>query len=202
MSIFLCVHTVFPYFQISHSAYVDSPLGPDAFHEYESLLLQDYEELVKKTEKKALHSHQQNEIRQSAESDHQAKLVSDDDSWSQLASGEEYDTKFEASTARGRDDDSINLTEAEDGSTRLLVSVNHFPMVLCPISPRVFVLPSEGTVAEACLSNDHEDSLSPGLPSICTGLPSDGEDFPPGATLSAHFLYHLAAKVVPCQGKL
>ncbi|XP_008781469.2 sec1 family domain-containing protein MIP3 [Phoenix dactylifera] len=183
--------------EISHSAYVDSPLGPDAFREYESLLLQDYEELVKKTGKKGLHSHQQNEIRQSTKSDHQEKLVSDDDSFSQLASTEGYDTKFEASTARRHicDDDSINCTEAEDGSTRLRVTVDHFPMVLCPISPRVFVLPSEGTVAEACLSNDHEDSLSPGLPSICTGLPSDGEDFPPGATLSAHFLYHLAAKM-------
>lgn len=183
--------------EISHSAYVDSPLGPDAFHEYETLLLLDYEELVKKSGEKGLQSRQQNEIRPTAERDHQEKLVSADDSWSQLASSEEYDTKVEASAARGDicDDDSIKCTEAEDNSARLIVSVDHFPMVLCPLSSRIFVLPSEGTIAEACLSNDHEDSLSPGLPSICTGRSSDGEDIPPGGTLTAHFLHHLAAQM-------
>ncbi|KAH9318895.1 hypothetical protein KI387_020664, partial [Taxus chinensis] len=33
----------------AHSACVDAPLGPDAFQEYESLLLQDYHELVLKS---------------------------------------------------------------------------------------------------------------------------------------------------------
>ncbi|RZB75621.1 Sec1 family domain-containing protein MIP3 isoform B [Glycine soja] len=68
-------------------------------------------------------------------------------------------------------------------------------MILCPISPRVFVLPSEGLVAEAYLSAEHEDSISPGLPPLSTGLLSDADDVPPGATLTAHFLYHLAAKM-------
>ncbi|CAN6469071.1 unnamed protein product [Victoria cruziana] len=77
----------------------------------------------------------------------------------------------------------------------LVVSVQHFPMILCPLSPHIFVLPSEGAVAEACLSIRHQDSLSPGLPPICSGLPSDGEETPPGATLTAHLLYHLAAKM-------
>ncbi|PNX93714.1 hypothetical protein L195_g016871 [Trifolium pratense] len=31
---------------MSHSVFPDSPLGPDAYHEYESLLVQDYEELI------------------------------------------------------------------------------------------------------------------------------------------------------------
>lgn len=74
--------------------------------------------------------------------------------------------------------------------------MHHFPLILCPLSPRVFVLPSEGSVAEACLSVEHEDSLSPGLPSMTTGLFSDGDDVPSGATLTAHFIYHLAAKVI------
>jgi hypothetical protein len=68
-------------------------------------------------------------------------------------------------------------------------------MILCPFSPKVFVLPSEGSVSEAYLSAKHDDSLSPGLPPISTGAPPDGDDVPPGALLTAHFLYHLAAKV-------
>ncbi|KAG4128129.1 hypothetical protein ERO13_D09G003000v2 [Gossypium hirsutum] len=76
-----------------------------------------------------------------------------------------------------------------------IVSVHHFPMILSPISPRVFVLPSEGSIAEACLSSEHEDSISAGLPSLSTGLPSDVDEVPPAATLTAHFLYHLAAKM-------
>lgn len=181
--------------EIAHSAYVDSPLGPDAFREYTSLLLQDYGELVIKCEKKG--SYQHNEIKLSAEGDHLEKLVSDNNGWSQMASSVNDDFNVEdSSTGKLFDDgDSISCLKAEDRSKRLLVSVHHFPMIMCPLSPRVFVLPSEGTVAEACLSNDNEDSLSPGLPSICTGLPSDGEDIPPGVTLTAHFLYHLATKM-------
>jgi hypothetical protein len=36
--------------QIGHSSYVDSPLEPDAFREYETLLIQDHDELLKKSE--------------------------------------------------------------------------------------------------------------------------------------------------------
>ncbi|KAI4322785.1 hypothetical protein L6164_022449 [Bauhinia variegata] len=35
--------------EVAYSAFPDSPLGPDAYHEYESLLVQDYEELIKKS---------------------------------------------------------------------------------------------------------------------------------------------------------
>ncbi|KAM7267288.1 hypothetical protein ACFE04_009454 [Oxalis oulophora] len=77
----------------------------------------------------------------------------------------------------------------------LVVSVHHFPMILLPLSRRVFVLPSEGSVAEAYLSAENEDSFSPGLPALSTGTLCDGDDIPPGATLTAHFLYHLAAKM-------
>ena len=175
--------------QISHSAYPDSPLGPDAFHEYESLLVQDYEELVKKAETKST---------QPEDKSLQDNLPFEDEGWSRLTSSEEGFPRIEASSS-GRDIYNNNLIgHAEDVGQKLVVSVHHFPMLLCPFSPRVFVLPSEGSIAEAYVSAEHEDSLSPGLPPLSTGLPSDGDDVPPGATLTAHFLYHLAAKVISC----
>lgn len=172
--------------EIAHSVYPDSPLGPDAFHEYESLLVQDYEELIKKSKTKS---------RQPDDSSLQENLSFEEEGWSRLTSSEENVPPLEASSS-GRDvyeDNRIGHTE--DVGQKLVVSVHHFPMILCPFSPRVFVLPSEGSVAEAYLSAEHEDSLSPGLPPLSTRLPSDGDDVPPGATLTAHFLYHLAAKM-------
>lgn len=157
-------------FQVAHSAYPDSPLGPDAFHEYEFLLLQDYDELVKKSEVK-----------------------SEDEGWSQLVCSE--DDILQLETSRKDIFEDKQISHVEDVLQRLVVSVHHFPMILCPFSPKFFVLPSEGSVAEAYLSIKHEDSLSSGLPPLSTGLTSDGDDFPPGASLTAHFLYHLAAKV-------
>lgn len=160
---------------MAHSAYPDSPLGPDAFHEYESLLLQDYEELVKKSEIKS----GQSEV--------------EDEGWSRLTSSED-DFSTVGATSSGKEfyeDDS----HVADAGQKMVVSVLHFPMILCPFSPRVFVLPSDGSVTEANLSSQHEDSLSPGFPSMSTGVPLDGDEVPPGALLTAHFLYHLAAKV-------
>ncbi|KAK3183974.1 hypothetical protein Dsin_031260 [Dipteronia sinensis] len=172
--------------EIAHSAYPDSPLGPDAFHEYETLLLQDYEELFKKCETKS---------RQSEVGNFKEKLTFEDDGWSRLTSSVE-DTPHLEATSSGKDFFEDNpLGSLEDVGQTLVVSVHHFPMILCPFSPRVFVLPSEGSVAEACLSFDHEDSLSPGLPPIGTGSFSDGDDVPPAATLTANFLYHLASKM-------
>ncbi|TKY66758.1 Sec1 family domain-containing protein MIP3 [Spatholobus suberectus] len=165
--------------ETAHSAFPDSPLGPDAYHEYESLLVQDYEELVKKSGTKP----------------GQAKLNFEDGGRSQFPSSREDVLNLEASSS-GRDFYENNpLDYVEDAVLKLVVSVHHFPMILCPISPRVFVLPSEGLVAEAYLSAEHEDSISPGLPPLSTGTRSDADDVPPGATLTAHFLYHLAAKM-------
>lgn len=173
--------------QMAHSSYPDSPLGPDAFREYESLLVQDYEELVKKSESKSIEPKDNNL---------QENLTFEDEGWSQLTSIEKDIPHLEASSS-GRDLYDSNLIGCtEDVGQKMVVSVHHFPMILCPFSPRVFVLPSEGSIADAYLSAEHEDSLSPGLPPLSTGLPSDGDDFPPGATLTAHFLYHLAAKVI------
>lgn len=173
------------YFQIAHSVHVDSPLGPDAFHEYETLLVQDYEELLKKSEKKRLQ--QEREAEKLTGSIYEKNLASEDDSWRKLPSGENDQTVYA--------DNSINSTGRVEFSAKLFVSVDHFPMIFCPLSPQVFILPSEGTVAEACLSADSENSVSPGLPSLSTGSSSDGDDVPPGATLTANFLYHLVEKV-------
>ncbi|KAL6141184.1 hypothetical protein ACLB2K_059474 [Fragaria x ananassa] len=163
--------------EMAHSAYPDSPLGPDAFHEYESLLVQDYEELVKKGEKKPIQPGVSNF----------KDNIDLGDGWSGLSPSEEGST--------ARDSYGENLIAETEVGQNLVVSVRHFPMIMCPLSPRVFVLPSEGSVAEAYLSAKHEDALSPGLPSLSTGLPSDGDDIPPGATLTANFLYHFAAKM-------
>lgn len=173
--------------QIAHSAYPDSPLGPDAFREYESLLVQDYEELLKRCEVKSI---------QPGVSKVKENLTSGNDGWAQLTSSEEDISSLELGSGAKESYDDDPTSHAEDVGQKLFVSVHHFPMILCPLSPRVFVLPSEGSVAEAYLSAQQENSLSPGLPPLSTGLPPDGEDIPPGATLTAQFLYHLAAKVL------
>ncbi|KAF6143116.1 hypothetical protein GIB67_041184 [Kingdonia uniflora] len=181
--------------EIAHSAYTDSPLGPDAFREYKSLLLQDYEELVRKCERRDHTSPRFGRIEQLNESNLSDRSASEDEGWSQLTPSNEKFFDPETSPSGRNMDENNPTTSKEDGWLRLIVSVHHFPMILCPLSPRAFVLPSEGTIAEASLSNEHEDSICPGLPPISTGLLSDGEETPPGAILTAHFLYHLAAKM-------
>ncbi|KAL5700434.1 hypothetical protein ACHQM5_025877 [Ranunculus cassubicifolius] len=177
--------------EIAHSAYIHSPLGPDAYGEYESLLIQDYEEIVRKYKRKEHDSSQVGEIGHSEE----GKITLENEGWSRHSLGEE-DISQSFSTPSGRNPGEVTLLYSkEQNLPKLFVSVHHFPMVLCPLSPKMFVLPSEGTVAEAALSNEHEDSLSPGLPSISNGSPLDSEDTPPGAIFTAHFLYHLAAKM-------
>lgn len=173
--------------QIGHSAYVDSPLGPDAFREYETLLIQDHEELSKKYGKSDKYK---DNIPYT-----QRDVTSDSDRYSKWGSGVHYGPNSESSpTKKGLSDDELGSVEA--GGKRFSVTVCHFPMIFSPVSSRTFVLPSEGTIAESCLSNHHEYSLSPGLPSISTGTPFDGDEVPPGVTLTAQFLYHLANKVM------
>ena len=173
--------------QIGHSAYVDSPLGPDAFREYETLLVQDHDELLKKYEK--LDRHKES-IHKTA-----SEFTSDADYYSKWGSGVHYGSNSESSpTKRDFFDDDMGQVEAR--GRRLSVAVRHFPMIFSPISSRVFVLPSEGIIADSSLSNHHEDSLGPGLPSISTGKPFDSDEVPPGVTLTAQFLYHLTNKVM------
>eukprot|EP01018_Ginkgo_biloba_P008783 Gb_27832 [translate_table: standard] len=180
----------------AHSAYVDAPLGPDAFREYKTLLLQDYQELILKSEL-TQRSVKTNAFDKSVQTTQalQDGVVIEEEDWLQLASNENSVTGLEAnSPGKDLDSDSPTITEEEERKN-LTVSVNHFPMILCPLSPKVFVLPSEGAVAEACISEKSDNSLSPGLPPVAMGLGSDGEDIPPGATLIAHFLHHLAGQM-------
>ncbi|CAO2813272.1 unnamed protein product [Amaranthus hypochondriacus] len=165
--------------EVAHSAYPDSPLGPDAFHEYESLLMQDYEELSNKHKTK---------VKGPDERNISEKLASEEEGWAQL------DDKDISHIAAGPNVSSMYLDNAKLNEQKLVVSVLHFPMIFCPLSPNFFVLPSGGSVAQASLSAENEHSLSPGLPPLSTGDAADGEDIP-GATLTAHFLYYLASKM-------
>ena len=121
------------------------------------MLLQDYEELIKKSDLKSGHS---------VDSNTQENLAFEDEGWSRLTSTEEDVPSHEASsTGKNLYGDSPRGKRVVLGQ-KLIVSVHHFPMILCPFSPRVFVLPSVGAVAEACLSAEHEDSLSVRLPCL------------------------------------
>lgn len=172
--------------EVSHSTYPDSPLGPDAFHEYESLLVQDYEEVVKKQETKS-HVSGKHGLKEST--------ASEDEGWAQLTSIEAGSAGFDGISSTKVPQKDSSIVFSDDVSQKLIVSVHHFPLILCAFSPRVFVLPSEGSVAEGFLSSEHENSVSSGLPPLSTGKPSDTEDVSPGATLTAQFLYHLALKM-------
>lgn len=173
--------------QVAHSAYPDSPLGLDAFREYKSLLLQDYEEHAKKCPTNS---------REPGSTEFTESIVPEEEGWSQLSSIEDDVSALDDnSDARvSYKDDSI--VQSEDAGQKLIVFVLHFPLILCPLSPRVFVLPSEGSVAEACLSTEHENSISYGLPPLSTGTPTDADDISPGATLTTQFIYDLALKVI------
>ncbi|KAK8686949.1 hypothetical protein V6N13_085783 [Hibiscus sabdariffa] len=65
--------------EVAHSAYPDSPLGPDAFREYESLLLQDYEELTENSDLKS---------GQSVDNNMKGNLTFEDEGWSRHTSTE------------------------------------------------------------------------------------------------------------------
>ncbi|KAK4438848.1 Sec1 family domain-containing protein MIP3 [Sesamum alatum] len=172
--------------EVAHSAYPDSPLGPDAFPEYECLLNQDFEELVKKRE---------TDGRVSGNSGLKENTASEDEGWSDLTSIEDDISRFSDIPSAKLPQEDYSIGISEDSGQKLMVSVHHFPLILCPLSPRVFVLPSEGSVAEANLSAEHENSISSGLPPLSTGKIADTEDLSPGATLTAQFLYHLALKM-------
>ncbi|KAI7731505.1 hypothetical protein M8C21_012491 [Ambrosia artemisiifolia] len=160
--------------EVGQSAYPDSPLGPDAYHEYQSLLVQDYEELMKKKDSKSntIHTHNKGNL-----------IPEDEEGWLQLAPRAEDDTPKSPSFSIGH------------AGQKLIAYVHHFPLILCPFSPKFFVLPSEGSISEAYLSAAQENAISSGLPPLSTGTFHDGEDVPPGVTLTAQFLYHLTTKM-------
>ncbi|XP_071736208.1 sec1 family domain-containing protein MIP3-like isoform X2 [Rutidosis leptorrhynchoides] len=176
--------------EIGQSAYPDSPLGPDAYHEYQSLLVQDYEELTKKKKNNNLNNKNVN-----------VKSISEDEGWLQLTPREENIPMSPSfSTTKDIHDDDVDhrigVHTGEDVGHKLFVRVHHFPLIICPFSPKFFVLPSEGSIAEAYLSPSEQDNcISSGLPPLSTGTFLDGEDVPAGVALTAQFLYHLTTKM-------
>lgn len=171
--------------EVAHSTYPDSPLGPDAFHEYETLLVQDYMELNKRSEK----------ISELTGDTELKEGPIEEEGWAQLTPTEADIINFDSISNAGDSSENAQIMHEESEEQKLVVSVLHFPMLLCPLSPRVFVLPSEGTVTEACLCSQQESSINPGLPPLSTKLVSDSEDIPAGASLTAQLLYHLAIKM-------
>ncbi|KAI3795652.1 hypothetical protein L1987_38309 [Smallanthus sonchifolius] len=162
--------------ETGHSAYPDSPLGPDAYHEYQSLLVQDYEELMKKNNP--------NSTTTTTYTHNKVNLIpEDEEGWLQLSPRAEDGTPKSPSFSVGR------------VGQKLIAYVHHFPLIICPFSPKFFVLPSEGSISEAYLSVDQENAISSGLPPLSTGTFHDGEDVPPGVALTAQFLYHLTTKM-------
>lgn len=177
------IYTSIP--EVAHSTYPDSPLGPDAFHEYETLLVQDYMELNKRSKTNS-----------GPTGDTELKEGPiEEEGWAQLSTIGEDISNFGSTPNAGDSLENAQILHEESEEPKLVVSVLHFPMILCPLSPRVFVLPSEGTVTEAYLCSQHESSISPGLPPLSTNSDSDSEDIPPGASLTAQLLYHLAIKM-------
>lgn len=120
--------------------------------------------------------------------------ISEEEGWSELTEIDD-DRDSDMSKAKFHEDNYFG-GYSNDVGQKLAVSVHHFPLILCPLSPRVFFLPSEGSTAEASLSAEHESSISYGLPPLSTGKLADAEDVSPGANLTAQFLYHLALKVI------
>ncbi|XP_057866569.1 sec1 family domain-containing protein MIP3 isoform X2 [Cryptomeria japonica] len=180
----------------AHSAYVDAPLGPDAFQEYESLLLQDYHELVLKSNIPK-GSGDTEDFERSVQTPQVSKKSNtmENEDWLETTSSKDVLFDLEASSDRMSLHNSSPISMKEEDWKKLQVSVKHFPMIFCPLSSKVFVLPSESAVAEAFISDKSDNSLSPGLPPVSIGLTSDGDDIPPGATLIAHFLHHLAGQM-------
>nr|GEX11754.1 sec1 family domain-containing protein MIP3 isoform X1 [Tanacetum cinerariifolium] len=172
--------------EIGQSVYPDSPLGPDAYHEYQSLLVQDYEEFMKKNNPNTAHNNNK-EVKES--------LIPEDEGWLQLSPREPDTPKSPAFASTNDMYDVDRIDNAEDAGRKLIAYVQHFPLIICPFSPKFFVLPSEGSIAEAYLSAEQENSISSGLPALSTGKLHDGEDVPPGVALTAQFLYHLTTKM-------
>ncbi|PWA95182.1 Sec1-like protein [Artemisia annua] len=172
--------------EIGQSAYPDSPLGPDAYHEYQSLLVQDYEELMKKNNPNSAHKDNK-EVKEN--------LIPEDEGWLQLSPREPDTPKSPTFSSTNDMYDVDRIGNAEDIGVKLIAYVQHFPLIICPFSPKFFVLPSEGSIAEAYLTAEQDNSISSGLPPLSTGMLHDGEDVPPGVALTAQFLYHLTTKM-------
>ncbi|KAK3118156.1 hypothetical protein QOZ80_9BG0695050 [Eleusine coracana subsp. coracana] len=71
---------------------------------------------------------------------------------------------------------------------------NHGAISHCTVLTAVSEV-GHSAYVDSPLGPDAFHSLSPGLPSISAGKPFDSDEVPPGVTLTAQFLYHLANKM-------
>jgi len=109
-----------------------------------TLLVPDHEELFKEHEK----SNKNKGTISYAGSD----LTSEADKYSEWGSRVHYGSNSE-SIRMERNFFDGNLGQLEASGKRLSVTVSHFPIFFSPISSRAFVLPSDGIIADSCLSN-------------------------------------------------
>jgi hypothetical protein len=83
----------------------------------------------------------------------------------------------------------------------LNILVDRLPVMLCPLTRGVFLLPSGSAEAEALLSdNGPNGSLGPSLPAIDASVLLDGDHYIPSAAtlLASHVTTFYCSGVSPC----
>lgn len=168
----------------AHAAHPDSRLGTDAFHEYKRWVMEDHQLLLRK-----------------ANADHAEGAAPESENLGQAKVAESLDGKTldlpeQASHADAdyhvKDDVEEDL---EDSRVTFHVKIIHFPMIICPLTSRAFVFPSNTMVARAPLAEGNSP-MGIGLPYIDgTTNRHDDDGIPIGGTLLAHFLHHLAGQL-------
>lgn len=175
--------------QEAHSAHPGTPLGPDAFHDYKRLLLEDFQALLHK-----------GKLEQATEAEIENNLSLRDNIDTEDRHGLHIDVGQREEESEGSVERSgkgnIAETEEEVLNVGLIIEVKHFPMIFCPLTSTAFVFPSGGALAQAPLSDEIHKGIGPGLPGIDAGVViGDDDNIPIGGTLLAHFLQHLAGQL-------
>ncbi|KAI5065162.1 hypothetical protein GOP47_0019857 [Adiantum capillus-veneris] len=167
----------------AHAAHPDSHLGTDAFHEYKRCLMEDHQLLL-----------------QRANAEHTEGADSNLENLG-LAEVNEFHGKAmdarESNIPTNADSQVKDKAEedSEDPTVSFSVKIKHFPMIICPLTSRAFVFPSNGLLATAPLA-DVNSPLGIGIPyTNCTSARHEDEGIPIGGTLLAHFLHHLAGQL-------
>ncbi|KAJ7549057.1 hypothetical protein O6H91_07G038400 [Diphasiastrum complanatum] len=169
----------------AHATFPGTPLGTDAYAEYKNLLLQDFD-TVSGTDP----AHDQ--IVHDPKGEENIALAEVIQSQPEVNPQEHKESPLWAPESN-EDRDSRAASEKKKSPT---IQVYYIPLILCPLTPKIFVLPSGAAIAEAPLLDSPDYSLGPGLPGIDIGVPIDGEEhIPPGAILLAFFLQHLGSQL-------
>ena len=118
-----------------------SPLGSDAYHEYQILLVQDYEELKKKNNQSSIHKNNKKP---------KENPIFEDEGWLQL-------TPVKLIPLNPNLFPVLKILMMEDLNWWLMFITSLW--LYAPFSPKFFVIPSEGSISEAYLSGDQENSI-------------------------------------------